>query len=190
MLYGELLCVCSIISHKAEADTVSLLLVKTLARRGAQGGQVPGSEAEVSHTISSSASLSHTDHCNHCRRRFTEMCRTHPTLVALSYLQTTLSSVVDHSDPSEASSFRSCMSAVLSAPPAHNCEVAMDEGTGGNGGDDLSSSQESEHEDGRKDEWLYRQRQDLFERLCGFVPEGERQPKEDLRDLATRREML
>ncbi|KAK4054316.1 hypothetical protein OIO90_003549 [Microbotryomycetes sp. JL221] len=58
-------------------------------------------------------------------KRFTEMCQTRPTLMALDYLQTTLSSVVDHSDQDEANQFRQCMTSLLSAPPKNNCDVTM-----------------------------------------------------------------
>ncbi|KAM0789624.1 hypothetical protein ACM66B_000429 [Microbotryomycetes sp. NB124-2] len=57
------------------------------------------------------------------KQRFTEMCQTRPTLMALDYLQTTLAAVVDHSDETEAASFRSCMTALLSAPARNNCEI-------------------------------------------------------------------
>jgi hypothetical protein len=115
-----------------------------------------------------------------------EMCQTAPTLTALHYLQTSLSSVVDHTDEHEASSFRACMAAVLSAPASHNCEVSMDEDVEGS----LSSLDEADAKASERDPELYRRRHELFESVLEFVPDEMRQPKEDLRDVATRRELL
>ena len=54
------------------------------------------------------------------------MCQTSPTLSALTYLQTTLSSVVDHSDEDETAAFRACMAALLAAPASDN-DDSMDD---------------------------------------------------------------
>ena len=59
--------------------------------------------------------------------RFTEMCQTQPTVTALTYLQTTLAEVVDHTDEAEASAFRSCMASLLAAPSSQNYEDQMDD---------------------------------------------------------------
>lgn len=120
---------------------------------------------------------------------FTEMCQTRPTLVALQYLQTSLSSVVDHSDPAEASAFRMCMTALLSAPAANNCEVPM--GEDGPAEEDVDGSVSSLEaagggESAERDEELYRARQALFEELLEFLPVEERQPSEDLKEICGR----
>lgn len=117
------------------------------------------------------------------------MCQTRPTLVALDYLQTTLASVVDHTDAAEASSFRLCMTALLSAPASNNCEVQMTE-DGSIVADDVESTSSFESDSAEVDEKLYEQRQKLFEELLDFVPDEERQPREDLRDICSRRDML
>lgn len=126
------------------------------------------------------------------------MCQTRPTLVALHYLQNTLAAVVDHSDLAEASSFRLCMTALLSAPASNNCEVPMMEDGSILGGEDVEGSTSSLEGEGgagggqsaEKDEELYQARMRLFEELLEFVPEEERQPKEDLKDLAMHQDML
>ncbi|ORY89609.1 Muskelin N-terminus-domain-containing protein [Leucosporidium creatinivorum] len=133
------------------------------------------------------------------KQRFTEMCQTRPTLVALHYLQNTLAAVVDHTDLAEASSFRLCMTALLSAPASNNCEVPMMEDGSILGGEDVEGSTSSLEGEGgaggggqsaEKDEELYQARMRLFEELLEFVPEEERQPKDDLRDLAMHQDML
>lgn len=53
------------------------------------------------------------------RQKFAEMCRTQPSIAALTYLQTSVSSVVNHHVAAEAAAFRSCMAELLSAPERH-----------------------------------------------------------------------
>ena len=118
------------------------------------------------------------------------MCQTRPTLVALDYLQTTLASVVDHTDAAEASSFRLCMTALLSAPASNNCEVAMTEDGSIVTSEDAESASSVEGDIAEVDEVLYGQRQKLFEQLLDFVPDEDRQPREDLKDLCTRRDLM
>lgn len=117
------------------------------------------------------------------------MCQTRPTLIALDYLQNDLASVVDHTDAVESAAFRSCMAALLSAPARNNCDVNMADGEAAAGG--AGSEDDDDDEDGdddgasaEKDPELYKARQTLFEQLLDFVPDGERQPKELLSDLA------
>lgn len=110
------------------------------------------------------------------------MCQTQPTLSALTYLQTTLSSVVDHTDEAEASAFRSCMASLLAAPAKNNYDESMDE-------DDDEDGEERQPQEKPTEltSELYAQRHALFEVLLNFFPDGETQPKDDLRDMATRR---
>ncbi|GAA5939325.1 hypothetical protein JCM1841_002936 [Sporobolomyces salmonicolor] len=110
------------------------------------------------------------------KQRFTELCTSAPTLLALQYLQNDLSSVVDHASPAESQAFRTCMTSVLAAPPAHNIDVPLD------GSGELPRLDGAEDQDegrGSKAE-LYRQRHQLFEELMGFFPRCERQPDEEL----------
>ncbi|BGP17263.1 hypothetical protein JCM10213_008183 [Rhodosporidiobolus nylandii] len=115
------------------------------------------------------------------KQRFAELCRTSPTVFALSYLQTALSSVVDHSSPTESAAFRACMAAVLSAPPTHNIDVEM-----GDSLESLSSSVSGSGGDvgSGADEAQYKERHALFEKICAFFPKRDRQPEEDLQDAA------
>ena len=98
------------------------------------------------------------------------MCTSVPTLLALQYLQNDLSSVVDHSSPSESTAFRSCMTALLSAPPQHNVDVSLD------GSGELPSLDGIKTEEFAK----YTERHKLFEELIESFPRGERQPVEKL----------
>ncbi|GAA6020449.1 hypothetical protein JCM11491_000250 [Sporobolomyces phaffii] len=104
------------------------------------------------------------------KQKFNEMCTTVPTVFALQYLQNDLSSVVDHSSPSESTAFRSCMTALLSAPPQHNVDMPLD------------GSGELPRLDGTpaRERLEYRRRHELFEELMEFFPRGERQPVERL----------
>ncbi|GAA5864021.1 hypothetical protein JCM1840_000669 [Sporobolomyces johnsonii] len=115
------------------------------------------------------------------KQRFTELCKSAPTLLALQYLQNDLSSVVDHASPTESQAFRECMTSVLAAPPAHNIDVPLD----GSGELPRFDDQgwEGEGEGNKKDE-LYGQRHRLFEELMGFFPRRERQPDEELDQVA------
>lgn len=115
------------------------------------------------------------------------MCQTAPTLTALTYLQSSLSSVVDHTSESEAAAFRSCMTSLLSAPASHNnYDERMD--------DDDAMVSSTVFERGAGDApveagdnvELFKQRHQLFEQLLGFFPDTLCQPKDDLRDLAVR----
>ena len=122
------------------------------------------------------------------------MCRVQPTLSALSYLQTTLSSVVDHTDEAEASAFRACMASLLAAPASNNAyedDIMTDED-----GDDASSMSASlmsvrpaplpdgDAEGFELSSELFAQRHALFEELLEFFPDLERQPREDLKNMA------
>ncbi|KAI5480427.1 hypothetical protein MNV49_000580 [Pseudohyphozyma bogoriensis] len=126
------------------------------------------------------------------KQRFNEMCQTEPTLNALAYLQTTLSSVVDHTDESEASAFRNCMASLLAAPASNNFEDPMDDDSGSEAGQlaesttsDFSALSESQRlaKTEIKEE-LFNQRHELFETLLDFFPEKDRQPREDLKEMA------
>ncbi|GAA6064014.1 hypothetical protein JCM10212_005497 [Sporobolomyces blumeae] len=108
------------------------------------------------------------------KQRFNEMCTTVPTVLALQYLQNDLSSVVDHSSPAESSAFRTCMTALLSAPPQHNIDVSL-EGSGELPTLDGSASVRPDSEGER-----YAARHKLFEELLEFFPRSERQPVEEL----------
>lgn len=99
------------------------------------------------------------------------MCTSVPTVIALQYLQNDLSAVVDHSSPSESTAFRSCMTALLSAPPEHNVDVPLD------GSGELPAL---EHGGKNAQDEAYRARHKLFEELMAFFPLGERQPIEQL----------
>ncbi|GAA5988104.1 hypothetical protein JCM10908_002064 [Rhodotorula pacifica] len=111
------------------------------------------------------------------KQRFVELCRTAPTLLALQYLQNDLASVVDHSSPTESSSFRACMTALMSAPARMNIDIPLD------GSQELPSPGGSEADGGdRLDTALYRERHSLFEEVSRLVPKSERQPDENLED--------
>jgi hypothetical protein len=121
------------------------------------------------------------------KQKFNELCRTVPTIFALQYLQNDLSLLVDHTSPSESQQFRSCMTALLSAPPKHNVEVSSSSSLDSSlvlGESATSSPQEaakdSNHHDDQvaDDEFFYRQRHELFEELMEFFPRSERQPVE------------
>ncbi|GAA5890648.1 hypothetical protein JCM6882_000611 [Rhodosporidiobolus microsporus] len=120
------------------------------------------------------------------KQRFTELCATAPTVLALQYLQTSLSAVVDHSSPTESASFRACMAALLSAPARMNVEVDLlgDVDMEASIGSLSSSSGAGEKGagEGEVDPELYATRHKLFEELVRFFPRGERQPEEDLED--------
>lgn len=107
---------------------------------------------------------------------FIELCRTAPTLLALQYLQNDLASVVDHSSPAESSSFRSCMTALMSAPARMNIDIPLD------GSQELPSPGGSEVGSDSVDSGLYRERHGLFEEISRLVPQSERQPDENLED--------
>ncbi|KAM0749031.1 hypothetical protein T439DRAFT_327521 [Meredithblackwellia eburnea MCA 4105] len=146
------------------------------------------------------------------KQKFTEMCQTQPTLAALTYLQTTLSSVVDHTDEDEASAFRACMAALLAAPSNSSGEgEVLDDSEMGSSPSCSSSSQDGdgdEEVEGMNESMLssqtsavlamkegettltselYEHRHRLFEELLDFFPDCERQPREDLRDMAQSR---
>lgn len=110
------------------------------------------------------------------RIRFVELCSTAPTLLALQYLQNDLASVVDHSSPAESTSFRSCLTALMSAPPRMNIDVPLD------GSQELPSPSGSETGGDRLDAGLYRERHALFEEIGRLAPRQERQPDENLED--------
>ncbi|GAA5856389.1 hypothetical protein JCM8547_008721 [Rhodosporidiobolus lusitaniae] len=105
---------------------------------------------------------------------FIELCATSPTVLALSYLQTSLSSVIDHSSPTESSAFRACMAAVLAAPARFDAEVDIEMD-----GSFTSLAPYSYAADAGE---RYGERHELWEKLCGFFPRRERQPEEDLED--------
>ncbi|GAA5948767.1 hypothetical protein JCM3765_005002 [Sporobolomyces pararoseus] len=108
------------------------------------------------------------------KQRFDEMCTTVPTILALQYLQNDLSSVVDHSSPSESSAFRSCMTSLLAAPPQHNIDVPLD------GSGELPTLQErGGGGGGGTTDQGHRKRHELFEKLIEkFFPKKDRQPVE------------
>ncbi|BGP09004.1 hypothetical protein JCM10049v2_004859 [Rhodotorula toruloides] len=106
------------------------------------------------------------------KQRFNELCKTAPTVIALQYLQNDLSSVVDHSSSSESASFRRCMAALLSAPPSMNVDAALD-------GSCELPSQAAVNACAAE---VYRDRHKLWEEICRFFPNEERQPEEDLED--------
>ncbi|GAA5824330.1 hypothetical protein JCM11251_000379 [Rhodosporidiobolus azoricus] len=120
------------------------------------------------------------------KQRFTELCRTAPTVLALQYLQTSLSAVVDHSSPTESASFRACMADLLASPPRLNIEIDLDIDMEASIGSLSSRSAggegAGEREGGEVDQTLYEERHRLFEELIRFFPRGERQPEEDLED--------
>ncbi|BGP41081.1 hypothetical protein JCM10450v2_005109 [Rhodotorula kratochvilovae] len=105
------------------------------------------------------------------KQRFTELCATAPTVLALQYLQNDLSAVVDHSSPSESSSFRSCMTALLSAPGQMNIDA-----------DSALASSRPPSPTAGEAAGTYAARHALWEELGRFVPRGERQPDERLED--------
>ncbi|GAA5974919.1 hypothetical protein JCM5350_004504 [Sporobolomyces pararoseus] len=111
------------------------------------------------------------------KQRFNEMCTTVPTVLALQYLQNDLSSVVDHTSPSESSSFRSCMTSLLSAPPQHNVDVPFLDNSG-----ELPRPPTEEEGGKKEDKFInkdYRKRHELFEELVvKFFPKSDRQPDE------------
>lgn len=98
-------------------------------------------------------------------------------MLALEYLQTTLSAVVDQADEAEASEFRECMAALLLAParPEDEDELAgVESGVGGI----------EEVVDEELAKRLYAERQQLFERLVTeYLPREEQAEPADLRDL-------
>ncbi|GAA5868721.1 hypothetical protein JCM3774_003636 [Rhodotorula dairenensis] len=110
------------------------------------------------------------------KQRFIELCRTAPTLLALQYLQNDLASVVDHSSPAESSAFRSCMTALMSAPARMNIDIPLD------GSQELPSPGGSDVGSDRLESGLYRERHGLFEEISRLVPQSERQPDENLED--------
>jgi len=124
------------------------------------------------------------------RQRFAELCLTSPPLLALEYLQTTLSAVVDHSDQAEAEAFRGCMTSLLTAPPRADVDmggsVASLASWGGGAAGGANGGEGVEGVDAELEATLYGDRQALFERLVEeFVPRGEGAEGEDLRDLCT-----
>ncbi|GAA6040045.1 hypothetical protein JCM8097_004753 [Rhodosporidiobolus ruineniae] len=122
------------------------------------------------------------------KQRFTELCHAAPTVLALQYLQTDLSAVVDHSSPSESAAFRACMAGLLAAPPRFNVEVEMDmEGSfssssAGSVHSSLPSPTSAEGKSDQEKEDEYAARHKLWEELIRFFPRIERQPEEDLED--------
>ncbi|KAK4054099.1 hypothetical protein OIV83_001124 [Microbotryomycetes sp. JL201] len=158
------------------------------------------------------------------KQKFIEMCQTRPTLMALDYLQTTLAAVVDHSDESEAASFRACMTALLSAPSKNNCDIGPIAlaATGTSDGmvhDDDGQASVSASSSFSSASWieepimslltqdsgisvsapgtlseperkLYNARQALFEQLLGFMVDAHVQPKQNLVDLANKRDYM
>lgn len=187
-------CACYFTSVRLVFRLLTAAFSQARPRGSPSQGPLPRSEAKVPPSpslISFGAALTPTAVP---KSRFTEMCQTQPALSALTYLQTTLSSVVDHTDEAEASAFRACMAALLAAPSSNNPDedFSMDD-------DDDSDDEAPEAETagreggvGAKEEdkevpltpELFAQRQALFEDLLDFFPDGERQPREDLRDLA------
>ncbi|KAL8292037.1 hypothetical protein RQP46_001503 [Phenoliferia psychrophenolica] len=131
------------------------------------------------------------------KQKFTEMCRTQPTLSALIYLQTTLSSVVDHTDEAEASAFRSCMAALLAAPASNNSYDDDSMADGDEDDDDSSMSAsalsvrpvqpDGDQPGAALTPELFAQRHALFEELLDYFPDDERQPREDLRNMTQSR---
>lgn len=68
---------------------------------------------------------------------------------------------------------------ILEGEDVEGSTSSLEGETGGGGG-----------QSAEKDEELYRARMRLFEELLEFVPEEEKQPKEDLRDLAMHQDMM
>lgn len=71
------------------------------------------------------------------------MCQTQSTVSALTYLQTQLAAVVNHSDEDETSAFRACMQFVLSAPVSNNHDDEMMEDSTSSSSPNLGSSTSS-----------------------------------------------
>jgi hypothetical protein len=144
------------------------------------------------------------------KQRFVEMCANEPSLSALLYLQSALSSITDHSDEAEATAFRSCMAYLLAAPPRqqypaaadssdrmeedgdtaadkvddHHCESDEQEGDGGMvSPTDLSPRWPVKEAGAAVDQGTYEQRTKVFESLLRFFAPADQQPEEDLVDI-------
>jgi muskelin len=145
------------------------------------------------------------------KQRFVELCANEPSLSALLYLQTSLSSITDHSDESEATAFRSCMSYLLAVPPRQQYTVAdrgermdeddpadesnadagveRDEASAERGKDGMVSVQDLtprwpvKEAGGAVDQRTYEQRTQVFESLLRFFAPADQQPGEDLVDI-------
>jgi hypothetical protein len=120
------------------------------------------------------------------------MCRTQPSVAALLYLQTSLSSVTNHHDEDEAAAYRRCMQHLLSAGDGgHDDDMAdsMTEDTMARAvdGDDavMASSQDFAFGDAATspvDRRTWEQRSVTFSALLEFFPSALQQPKESLLD--------
>lgn len=138
--------------------------------------------------------------------RFVEMCSNESTIVALQYLQSEISAVVDHQDEEESAAFRGLLSLLLSRPstpilsmttpspsppPIPDASASLDDSrmhdlegppitttTMTNGKDRSSDAMK-----GNEDDELHKQRTAVFDRLLTFVDPRAKQPKADLVDL-------
>ncbi|KAI0373966.1 hypothetical protein BV20DRAFT_936559 [Pilatotrama ljubarskyi] len=144
------------------------------------------------------------------KQQFREMCEDQPSIKALTFLQTRVSEVVNHSDPEEAKDFRSLLSAhLLSAFPraaAENSSPSRPTTESGRGSTRADSppprkrSRSNSPTAGDKSviRWekdpievdgsgpspeRFRQRTEMFERLMAFINEDAKQPDQNLVDM-------
>ena len=142
---------------------------------------------------------------------FIEMCASESPMNALLYLQNSVASVTDHSDETEAAAFRACMSYLLAAPASRADSATNSPGSSGplplpphmvNAIEDdssdstdavMASSQDFDPltkpaalggRGGPASRSTVMARHAVFEELLQFFPREERQPSEDLLDVA------
>ncbi|KAI0358515.1 hypothetical protein OH77DRAFT_1189211 [Trametes cingulata] len=144
------------------------------------------------------------------KQQFREMCEDQPSIKALTFLQTRVSEVVNHSDPEEAADFRSLLSAHLlsafprTAPEAPSTSQSATESSPSSVRADSppprkrsrsnspTASSKSvirwekdpiEADDSGPSPERFRQRTEMFERLMAFINEDAKQPDQNLVDM-------
>jgi hypothetical protein len=119
------------------------------------------------------------------------MCQTEPSVTALLYLQTSLSSVTNHQDEHEASAYRRCMHHLLVAGSDEDeymgealVEQAFEEADGEDAV--MASSQDFAFSNGASgkavDRTTWEERSATFQALLEFFPADLQQPSESLLD--------
>jgi hypothetical protein len=140
--------------------------------------------------------------------RFIEMCIGESTLAALQYLQTEISSIVDHEDEEESAAFRGLLSLLLSRPPTPTAtaratngadskepagssdrrsldrDLEMTEGSTSNGKRPKIDESASSTGPRNLDLQYVLQRQETLDAVLAFIHPMAKMPKANITDLA------
>ncbi|EIN11776.1 hypothetical protein PUNSTDRAFT_99027 [Punctularia strigosozonata HHB-11173 SS5] len=132
------------------------------------------------------------------QHQFREMCQYATPVKALQFLQTQVSSVVDHGNAEEAESFRSLLSHLLAAPPSppspprstagrkRSRDDTIDQSTGEDEEMADVNNRATDAETAKQERDRVKQRMDVFETLLEFVDASAKEPATELLDYMDR----